>query len=323
MFEIYVSKSFGMMVLVSATVMDLVFGDKDHPFHPVRLMGAAISWGEKRARAFFENEFVAGMVMSLFLVLFTFITVKFILAFAFHISMLLLFILSVIAIYYGLCLKCLADEVKGVAEALLADDLDLARRRLSMLVSRQTQDMDKTSVARGAIETIAENFVDGVSSPFFFAALGGPAMCLSFKMISTLDSMIGYKTPRYFQFGKFAARMDDAANFVPSRLSAPTIAIAGWLWKKRPFLKTISAIFRDAKHHESPNSGIPEAAFAHVLGVRLGGPVVYHGTLRQLPYINESGKDPVSEDVFEAIKLLYICSFLFYFLSLFFLVVII
>ncbi|NPA94635.1 MAG: cobalamin biosynthesis protein CobD [Thermodesulfobacteria bacterium] len=316
MFEPFAMKPFGSYALVGAILLDLLLGDKDNPLHPVRMMGAAISWGEKRARAHLRNEFIAGLVMSTALIGLTFFVVTSVLSMVRGLSYWLFLLLSALLIYYGLCLRCLANEVLKVYEALCSSDLDLARRRLSMLVSRQTKDMDESEVARSAIETVSENLVDGVCSPFFYATLGGAGLCMTFKMVSTLDSMIGYKTERYRDFGRFAARLDDLANFLPARLSVPCVALAGLICKKRPFGQVVRGILQDARLSTSPNSGFPEAGFAYVLGVRLGGPVVYHGTLKDMPYINRQGRPPEPRDIFEAVRLLYGSAFIFYIVSL-------
>ncbi len=320
-YDLFILKPFSLLILYSALVSDLILGDGNWAFHPIRLMGAAISFAEKRVRALCISDFMAGLIMTAGLVLLTFFLVAIGAAYLRYISEILYFVFSAACIYFGVCLRCLLKEAQKVYDALLAGDLGLARRNLSMLVSRQTESMDQIQISMALIETVSENFVDGILSPFFYAVIGGPALCLSFKMVSTLDSMIGYKTSDYVQFGKAAARLDDMANFVPARISLFVILIAGALTGRGKVVSRIRKILQDARNHKSPNSGFPEAAFAHVLGVRLGGPVMYHGRVTKSPFINPYAKDPGPGDIDSAIKLLYVSSLVSYVLPLLLLLV--
>lgn len=316
MFEPFVSKPFSLLIIYSGIIADVIFGDKDHPLHPIRLMGAAISFGEKRARLLKTTPFRAGLIMSTVLIMSTYLLVSILASILASISFIFYLAFSIGCIYFSLCLKCLSQEALKVLEPLEKGDLALARKRLSMLVSRQTSHMDETAVCRSLIETVSENFVDGICSPVFYAVVGGPPMCMAFKMASTLDSMIGYRNKTYEQFGKAAARIDDVANFIPARLSAVVISFAGLFFNGTSPVRSLVKTLADAKVHKSPNSGFPEAAFAQVLGVSLGGPTVYGTALYNLPYINEKGRPPVARDVRNAIRLLYISSGIFYLLPL-------
>jgi len=144
--------------------------------------------------------------------------------------------------------------------------------------------LDENGVSRAAVETVAENLVDGIISPLFYAAVGGAPLCLAFKMVSTLDSMVGYKNDRYLYFGRSAALMDDIANYIPARLSTPVIALAAQILGGSG-KRALGTALREGRNHASPNAGIPEAAFAGALGVKLGGPSFYHGSLVSKPYI--------------------------------------
>jgi adenosylcobinamide-phosphate synthase len=153
-------------------------------------------------------------------------------------------------------------------------------------VGREVKDLSEDGVARAAVETVAENLVDGVISPLFFAAIGGAPLALAYKMINTLDSMVGYKNETYRLFGKTAARIDDVANFLPARLSVPVIALVAHLLAGRGKIAFKTAV-REGRQHTSPNAGFSEAAFAGALGVRLGGPNFYHGKRVEKPYIGK------------------------------------
>ncbi len=301
----------GVWILTASIIMDFFLGDREDLPHPVRLIGAAIAGAEKLARATLLPDMVAGAIMSVCLsggtYLFSWIV--------FHqIEMHLpgvFFFLSATAIYFCISLRCLADEALKVTAALEKGEIEEARSCISMLVSRDTSSMTEEDISRAVIETVAENLVDGIMSPFFYAALGGPALCLCFKTISTMDSMIGYRNSTYLYFGRTAARLDDIANFIPARLAAVIIAAVAPLAGSRPS-RVLGCVSTCAGLHQSPNSGYPEAAFAAAIGVNLGGPVSYHGKLHDYPVINKAGKAPCIHDIRKAVNLMYMSSFLFY-----------
>lgn len=179
-------------------------------------------------------------------------------------------------VFTSLAGKSLLDAGQSVLVPLMHGELREARLRLSWLVSRDTANLTEGEIVRGTIETLAENFVDGILSPLFYAALGGAPLAMAFKAISTLDSMVGYRNERYEEFGWFSARTDDWANYVPARLSVFLLLLAGWL-RRMPVRKAYQIWKRDAAGHPSPNGGNPESVVAGLLGVRLGGVNMYHG----------------------------------------------
>ena len=179
-------------------------------------------------------------------------------------------------VFTSLAGKSLLDAGQSVLVPLMHGELREARLRLSWLVSRDTANLTEGEIVRGTIETLAENFVDGILSPLFYAALGGAPLAMAFKAISTLDSMVGYRNERYEEFGWFSARTDDWANYVPARLSVYLLLLAGWL-RRMPVRKAYQIWKRDAAGHPSPNGGNPESVVAGLLGVRLGGVNMYHG----------------------------------------------
>lgn len=213
-----------------------------------------------------------------------------------------------------LAFQCLAAgqlwrEAGRVEAPLARGDLALARQRLSMIVGRETRNLDAAGIRRAVIETVAENFNDGVAAPLFYLALGGPALAVAYKAVNTLDSMVGYKNEKYGYFGRFAARLDDVAGFAPARLSAALIVAAARLCG----LEAAGA-WRAARDchaaHASPNSGWPEAAAAGALELRMGGPNVYGGRLVEKPWINPHGRDPIAADVAAVRRLLATASLL-------------
>ena len=184
--------------------------------------------------------------------------------------------ISAYLIFTTLAGKSLLDAGQSVLAPLKQGDLNVARQRLSWLVSRDTGNLSEGDIVRGTVETLAENFVDGIFSPLFYAALGGAPLAMAFKAVSTLDSMVGYRNERYEEFGWFSARTDDWANYVPARLSVPILLLAGWL-RGMSVRHAYRMWKRDASGHPSPNGGNPESVVAGLLGIQLGGINIYHG----------------------------------------------
>lgn len=179
-------------------------------------------------------------------------------------------------IFTALASKSLLDAGKSVLGPLKHGDLSVARQRLSWFVSRDTGNLSEGEIVRGTVETLAENFVDGILSPLFYAAIGGAPLAMAFKAVSTLDSMVGYRNERYESFGWFSARTDDWANYIPARLSVALLLLAGW-FRRMPVVHAYCMWKRDASGHPSPNGGNPESVVAGLLGIRLGGINIYHG----------------------------------------------
>jgi adenosylcobinamide-phosphate synthase len=290
-------------IIPAALALDLLLGDPARLPHPVRLMGAAAARLEKPFRALLPNAFTAGLAFAAVLVSGTYV-----ISFAGVVLARLAHpaagtALEILLVYACICPWCLYDEAGKVHQALAAGRLDQARSMIAMLVSRDTANMDESAISRAAIETVAENFVDGVLTPLFFAAIFGAPGAMAFKMISTLDSMVGYRTEKYEQFGKAAARLDDAANWIPARLCVPVISLAATLVCKtgpRAFKTAVS----EGGNHKSPNAGRPEAAFAGALGIRLIGPGIYHGHLVEKPWIGVGFSLPGPGHILPACRLM-------------------
>jgi adenosylcobinamide-phosphate synthase len=195
-------------------------------------------------------------------------------------------------------LRSLYDHVAAVRDPLAAGDFGAARQAVSMIVGRDPTQLDGAGIARAAIESLAENASDGVVAPLFWGALFGLPGIAGYKAINTLDSMIGHRSERHQAFGWAAARIDDVANFIPSRLTGLLFALTG-----RGPRDALLCMARDARHHRSPNAGWPEAAMAGALGVRLCGPRSYHGELADEAWLNERARDPAAADVSRALEM--------------------
>ncbi len=272
--------------ILIALGLDFVIGDPRWLPHPVRLIGRLIAALEKWTRRLIPATRLAGTVTALSVIAISALTAAALIGIAARIDPLLGDVVGIAILYTTIAARDLAHHSRAVFRALTAGDLPEARQRVSWMVGRDTERLTEAETVRAAVESVAENSVDGVIAPLFFAALGGPVAAIAYKAVNTLDSTIGYKNERYIDFGRTAARIDDAANYFPARLAAPLIAMAaGLLGFRAAAAWRISR--RDGRRHPSPNSGISEAAFAGALGVRLGGVVERRGTPVHQPEIGD------------------------------------
>ena len=308
------------IILPMAFLLDLIFGDPAGSFHPVRLMGKSIEFFEPFFRDFSPDLKTCGLYFALFQILLTFIISLSAVIIISLISPVPGVIIQIILVYYCISAKSLKKAALEVSYPLECDDLSHAKNKLSWIVGRDVKDLDKTGAARAAVETVAENFVDGVVSPLFFAAIGGAPLALTYKMVNTLDSMVGYKNEKYLDFGRISAKIDDVANFIPSRLSVFFIAITGQIFSGRGNIILKTANY-EGRNHSSPNAGFPEASFAGALGIKLGGPNYYHGNLVEKPYIGIDFKDVEIKHIKKACELMIFSSVItmsFFWLLIFF-----
>lgn len=293
-----------------AYLLDLLFGDPYWFPHPVRWIGKWIEILEKFLYHF-ENKYVSGIFLWIFTV-----STTFLFAYLFSRSE----VLEIFFLYTTLATKSLASEGKKVVNLLEEGDLEKAKKELSYLVSRDTKEMKEEQIIMSTLETIAENTVDGVISPMFFALLGSffhwngislaLAFAMSYKAINTLDSMVGYQTERYLYFGRFSAKMDDLANWIPARLAGGILIPLAAFLLGQDAKSAFHIFFRDGSRHASPNSGQSEAAYAGALGIQFGGKIIYFGEVYEKKTIGDL-KEKFSVLVLKkGIHLLYMTSFL-------------
>ena len=283
------------LALPAAFALDSLLGDPRWLPHPIRWMGRAIELAEPVFRRWFHKELIAGGLFALTLILGCWGLTTLLLSLAYRVHSALGFALETIALFYCFSARSLEQAAMEIHASLNEDQVDTARAQVAMIVGRDVQRYQADDIARATVETVAENAVDGVISPLFFAALGGAPLALAYKMVNTLDSMVGYKNSTYLLFGRVAARIDDLANFLPARLSVVLIGLASRLVRGCASRRALITGWREGKNHASPNAGYPEATFAGALGVQLGGPNFYHGILVEKPYIGQ-GMDSVTRD---------------------------
>jgi len=299
-----------VLILPLAFLLDWILGDPSRLPHPVRWMGRLITAGEPRFRRPGAGGVFAGALFAAAMVLAAGGGAWLITAAAARIDPLLGIAIELLLIYYALSVRSLRDAALGVHRALKSGSLEEARSSVARIVGRDTGQLSRRGVTRAAVETVAENLVDGVISPLFYAALGGGPLVMAYKMISTLDSMVGYKNPRYIRFGKASARLDDLANFIPARLSVPLIALAARILYGRGMWALKTAAMEGA-NHSSPNAGRPEAAFAGALAIKLGGPAVYHGKKVSKPFIGVLYGEADPQHIPQACRLMVLSAVLF------------
>ena len=289
-----------------AYVLDLIFGDPQNVVHPVQVIGKIISAGEKVLLRK-KYKFLAGAVLNIFTVSITY-TSMYLISRSVKISVFFM-IIEIYLMYTIFSINSLAREGNRVYRILKEGDIEKARKDLSYLVSRDTEMMDEKMIIRSTMETISENTVDGIVAPMFYMFLGGMPLAMAYKAINTLDSMVGYKNEKYMDFGKFSAKVDDAANFIPARITGILIVLASMILGYN-YKNSLKIFLRDRKNHSSPNSAHSEASVAGALGVQFGGKVSYFGKEINKPTIGDKIKDFELEDIRKNIRIMYVTSFL-------------
>lgn len=282
--------------LLLGYLLDLVLGDPRRLPHPIRLFGNAIYFGESLLNKG-KFRFIKGILLTLLLCSLVFVFFYFLSNILLQTNTILYVLFTALFVFYGLANKSLILEGTAVFDALQNNGLEAGRKRLSWIVGRDTTTLSENQIRTAVFETLSENLSDGVIAPLFYYAIGGLPAMMAYKMINTLDSMIGYKSDKYFYFGKFAARLDDIANFIPARLTALLMVLVSGKWNLFSFIHQ----FRN--QHASPNSGYPEAALAGIMNCRFGGPNSYHGKIVEKPYIGVNNRIIEHQEIIEVAKI--------------------
>lgn len=300
--------------LILGFLLDCAVGDPYNIPHPVKLIGRLISGLEKLVRKHMHDLRTGGILLGLTVIVLSTVLPLVLLVICYHISIILGIAAETIMCCYMLAAKCLCSESMKVCKAAESGDTEAARKAVSMIVGRDTAVLDKDGIVRAAVETVAENASDGVTAPLFYMGLGGAVGAFFYKSVNTMDSMIGYRDEKYADIGRFAAKLDDVLNFIPSRMTALLMTAAAPLagldgrnafriWK------------RDRKNHASPNSAQTESVCAGALHVRLAGDAWYFGKLHKKPYIGDDDRPVKPEDIRLANRLMYLSSVLMLIIS--------
>lgn len=296
------------LILFCAWILDAFLGDPEAQPHPVRLIGAYISRLQTWSIKTFKNKKIAGVFIGVFVPCTVYLCAFIIVEIFTSIRIVFGTIVSIVILYTCISTKCLGAEAKAVMKKLEAGDMIGARHRLSRIVGRDTAALSQEEIIRATVESVSENTVDGIISPLFYASIGGAPLAMAYKAINTLDSMIGYKNETFIDLGWFSARLDDAANYIPARISVIVIACAAVCVKPARWLTALKTGFREGHKSPSPNSGYSEACFAGALGIQLGGECTYKGIRSQKPLLGEKEHELVLQDITQSIRLMWLTS---------------
>lgn len=300
-----------ILPLLIGYLLDLTFGDPYNLPHPIRFIGMLISKSETFLRNIFpknsKGELVGGAFMPIIVVGLSTIISLIIIKISYKINLVVGIIVESIVCYQMLATKCLKDESMKVYKSLKDNDLTLARKNVSMIVGRDTQNLDVTGVTKATVETIAENTSDGIVAPMIYMALFGAVGGVFYKSVNTLDSMIGYKNDKYLYFGRISAKLDDILNYIPSRVSAIFVIVATF-FLNLDYKSAFRIWKRDCRNHPSPNSAQTESAFAGALNVQLAGDMYYFGKLYHKKTIGDNIRPIKIEDIKTSNSILYLTS---------------
>lgn len=298
-----------LSAIIAGYLLDLLLGDPQSWPHPVRWIGNLINLVQAKVREYCQTQsalFWGGLALWLIVVGTTYLATWAVLALLTPFPF-IHWLAEAVMIYTLLATKCLNDAAMSVYHALKSGSLSDSRTQLSYIVGRDTTQLEPEQITRATVETVAENSVDGVIAPLFFLFIGGAPLAMAYKAVNTLDSMVGYKTPKYRAIGFFSARIDDIANWIPARISWLLLTLAAAL-SGMNYQRALRIGWRDRYQHKSPNCAWSEATVAGALGVQLGGPNVYFGEVIDKPWLGDLHREIETEDIRRTIKLMYLAS---------------
>lgn len=296
-------------LIPGALALDLILGDPRLLPHPVVYIGRLIGALEETVEELVPSRRMAGVLLTILVLAITGAVAAGLLRLAAEIAPRLGLLVALWMAYTTLALRSLHRESREVIRWLERGDIHQARSALSLIVGRDTAELDEDGILRACIETVAENTSDGVVAPLFYLFLGGPIAGILYKAASTLDSMVGYRNDRYRELGWASARLDDLLNLIPARLTAALMILSAVPLRLDPW-SSLKIVLRDARRVSSPNAGFPEAAVAGATGVRLGGPAVYLGERVDKPTLGDNDRPPSVAAYRQTIRLMYLTSFL-------------
>lgn len=308
-----------LLIILSAYALDLIFGDPEFQWHPVRIIGIGIEKLELKLNKGKINRVFSGAILVILVVSLTVGFVYLSLTYAKAINPVLYYCLSIIYIYFALSIKDLAVQVNKVYRVLKANDIQQARKNLALIVGRDTNELNDTEIIRASVETVAESTMDGIVAPLFYAFVGGPVLVWAYKAINTLDSMVGYKNETFIAFGKPAAKLDSIVNFIPSRITCLLISTAS-LFNLKDSVRSAKWGLRYFFRGPEFNSVSTEAAMAGALRVRLGGENFYNSVSTIKPFIGDNIQTLTIKHIKESTRIAYTSSFLFILVYIFYLV---
>ncbi len=311
-------------VCIIAYIMDLTLGDPKWLGHPVVWIGKAISFIERQVYGLrftvygkgLNHEKIAGVILTVIVAGGSFLIAWTVIKIAYKLYPALGLIITIWGAFTILSIRGLGQGGEGVYLALKKENLKLTRKSLSEIVGRDTKNLRKEGIIRGTVESISENTIDGVVAPLFYLFLGGVPLAFAYKAINTLDSMVGYQNRKYRDFGWAGAKLDDIANYIPTRLGGILISLGAFLFKKDG-KSAFRVMFKDGRKYNSPNAGLSQGAMAGALGIRLGGVNYYQGKKIVKPYLGHPKRKLSSIHIKESVNLMYLTSVLTLILGVF------
>ena len=297
-----------------AFFLDLIAGDPQWSFHPIRIIGKLISFLERCLKNFFQNrlnERQTGVLLCLTVIAIVYGATYSAVYAACLLNTYFGLLVYVLLVYFTISLKALGEAALAIKKSLADGNEDEARFHLSHIVGRDTGTLNREEIVRATVETVAENTSDGIIAPLFSVMVGGAPLAMTYKAVNTLDSMVGYKSKEYIKLGWASARCDDLANYLPARITGFLLFLSALLQQK-DWKNSWLTLKRDARKHESPNSGYPEAAVAGALNIRLGGTNFYNGVPRTSPLIGRQESVLTSSSIGDVVRLMYCASFIMF-----------
>lgn len=300
-------------ILVSAIILDFLFGDPYSIPHPIVYVGKLISYIQKKIRRSNIDLKTGGFILVFTVLTTVFLSISVILLISKAISPILNVIVTIYLLYTSLAAKCLKDEGMKIYRVLKESDIKKARLLISYLVGRDTERLSENEITRATVETIAENTIDGVLAPLFYMFIGflvgmPVQFVFLYKSINTLDSMVGYTNKKYKDIGYASAKLDDLVNFIPARIGAIFMILSGFKYDIKNGFKIL---LRDRLNHKSPNAGYPESAVAGLLNIQIGGENTYFGEKIYKPTIGDKNRPLENEDIKKTTNIMYMSEILF------------
>ena len=295
-----------ILALLIGFCLDLLFGDPHWIPHPIRVIGNSIDKVEAFLRKKNDSATLQKKKGVLLLAIISLGTLIFYIALkllTYKVNFWLGVVIESLVIYQMMAIRCLKSETMRVYNALEQEDIPSARKWISYLVTRNTDEMTETDIVKAAVETISENIVDGITSPLFFVAIGGAPLGMFYKAINTLDSMVGYRNDKYEHFGWASAKMDDVLNYVPARITGLLIVSVAYMFGYNG-KNAWKILKRDKRNHSSPNSPFSEAPVAGALSIQLGGKATYFGVIKEKATMGEAIEPIVRKHIKEANKIM-------------------
>lgn len=302
-----------MMISVIAFLIDCIIGDPRSKYHPVVLIGKMIGCFESyfyRAEDSSTKKIFMGLILVLLVSFISWDVASGIMTLAASVGVYTSYAVEGLLLSFMISPRSLAEAGMEIRNYLFDGNLTQARYKLGWIVGRDTENLSPGEITRAAVETIAENLVDGIIAPLFFFWLGGVPMAVFYRAANTMDSMLGYKNEKYLYFGRAAARLDDLLNLIPARLTGVFVVSAAWLLRL-DYKGSLSMMQRDARKHPSPNGGYPEASVAGALGIRLGGHNYYFGQKHFRAYMGDALHELGPQHITETVRIMYTVTVLF------------